>query len=270
MSRNKLKAVVFVAACALALAGCSNKKEDTESFKGSHNSTIVRKRSKTNKDNSSKNTQNTANTTDSDTKDNDSDDNRTEDKTPSAKDLMVNVKDFNEADFVLNFKDTDETGGFKGKIQEQPRVVYFEVTDGGNGKTWATDSAVYMNDSGEWDKMKQPGYTGAYDPITDFPAVSDMKVAKDGDGYTASYQGNSADVVDVLKKAIAQYQHISQDPFGDDDADVIKFTYSFNAQKQLTGIKYEWQAGSHQGSAVYININAQKLTVPTSVINSAK
>ena len=58
-------------------------------------------------------------------------------------------------------------------------------------------------------------------------------------------------------------------PFGDQDFTLATLTYSFNKQKQLTEIHYDWTAGSNKGTASYTNINQQKIAVPNDVIQAA-
>lgn len=197
--------------------------------------------------------------------------NKVVEKLPVASELMKNISSFNEGSFDISIEDTSGKERTNGLIQENPRVVHFKIGSDAAAEFWATDQFVYRLDDDKWVKYSQTARIGRYDPIINMPAetINQMKVSKTNNGYQVIYQGNSSDVKDLIQKYIVVASGVNKDPFNGQDLTSATLTYTFNKQKQLTEIHYEWLADSNKGKASYTNINQQKIAVPADVIQAA-
>ena len=184
---------------------------------------------------------------------------------------MKNISSFNEGSFDISIDDMSGKEQTNGLIQENPRVVHFKTSGDVATEFWATNQFVYRLDNDKWVKYSQTARIGRYDPIINMPAetINQMKVSKTNNGYQVIYQGNSSDVKDLIQKYIVVASGVNKDPFNGQDLTSATLTYTFNKQKQLTEIHYEWLADSNKGKASYTNINQQKIAVPADVIQAA-
>lgn len=193
-------------------------------------------------------------------------------KVPTATELMNNVSAFNEGNFDIRLNYATVKGYDTGIIQENPRVLHYKFNGGMNSEVWATDQFVYSLSGDKWTKIGQTYKIGRFDPMISLPSplINQMKVSKTSDGYQAKYEGNSAEAKELMEHYIVWVSSENKwNPFGDQDFTSATLTYSFNKQKQLTEIHYDWTAGSNKGTASYTNINQQKIAVPNDVIQAA-
>ncbi|WP_276804153.1 hypothetical protein [Lactobacillus hominis] len=196
----------------------------------------------------------------------------TEEKMPTVTELMNNVADFNEGNFDIRINNTTEKGYDTGVIQENPRIVHYKFNGGMSLEIWTTDKDVYTLEGNKWIQTGQTYRWDRFDPITNVPValISQMKVSKSNDGYKVVYQGNSQEVKELMEKYIIHVtRNYYRSPWEDQDFTSATLTYTFNKQKRLIAMNYEWSAGTNRGTAAYTNINQQKLAVPNSVIQAA-
>lgn len=268
----KYGVTALISASVLVLAGCQNNETSSQSSSKSKSSVVKIEKKNRTKDHEKKvevkeekiKRQSSENTSSKNT-------NKVVEKLPLASELMKNISSFNEGSFDISIEDTSAKERTNGLIQENPRVVHFKTSGDAATEFWATDQFVYRLDDNKWEKYSQTARIGRYDPIINMPAetINQMKVSKTNNGYQVIYQGNSSDVKDLIQKYIVVASGVNKDPFNGQDLTSATLTYTFNKQKQLTEIHYEWLADSNKGKASYTNINQQKIAVPADVIQAA-
>ncbi len=263
----------LVGVSALALAGCqSNEKQsDTSNAKSKSSIVKIEKKSKS-KSSKSEKQEGEVKKQSSENVNKASSSKKDGEKVPTATELMNNVSTFNEGNFDIRLNYATVKGYDTGIIQENPRVVHYKFNGGMDSEVWATDQFVYSLSGDKWTKIAQTYKIGRFDPMTSLPSslINQMKVSKIDDGYQAKYEGNSAEVKELMEHYIVWVSNENKwHPFGDQDFTSATLTYSFNKQKQLTEIHYDWTAGSNKGTASYTNINQQKIAVPNDVIQAA-
>lgn len=268
----KYGVTALISASVLVLAGCKTNENTSQSSSKSKSSVVKIEKKKETKDHDKKvevkgekiKRQSSENTSSKNS-------NKVVEKLPLASELMKNISSFNEGSFDISIEDTSGKERTNGLIQENPRVVHFKISGDAATEFWATDQFVYRLDNDKWVKYGQTARIGRYDPIINMPAetINQMKVSKTSNSYQVIYQGNSSDVKDLIQKYIVVASGVNKDPFNGQDLTSATITYTFNKQKQLTEIHYEWSADSNKGNASYTNINQQKITVPADVIQAA-
>lgn len=268
----KYGVTALISASVLVLAGCKTHENTSQSSSKSKSSVVKIEKKNETKDRNKKvevkgekiKRQNSENTSSKNS-------NKVVEKLPVASELMKNISSFNEGSFDISIEDTSGKERTNGLIQENPRVVHFKIGSDAAAEFWATDQFVYRLDDDKWVKYSQTARIGRYDPIINMPAetINQMKVSKTNNGYQVIYQGNSSDVKDLIQKYIVVASGVNKDPFNGQDLTSATLTYTFNKQKQLTEIHYEWLADSNKGKASYTNINQQKIAVPADVIQAA-
>ncbi len=266
----KYGAATLIGVSLLLAAGCQNNNTQSSSSSKAKSSVVkIEKKSKSNKA-SSKNKQSSINeeSSQSSTKSVE----KKNDKLPTAAELMKNVSAFNEGNFDIRLNYATIQGYDTGVIQESPRIVHYKFNGGMSSEIWTTDKDVYTLEGDKWTQAGQTYKYDRFDPITNVPTglINQMKVTKTAEGYKATYQGNSQEIKELMEKYIVCVASaIKWNPWGDQDFTSATLTYTFNKQKQLTGMNYEWSAGSNKGTASYTNINQQQLSVPKDVIEKA-
>lgn len=268
----KYGVIALISASVLVLAGCKTNENTSQSSSKSKSSVVKIEKKNETKDRNKKvevkgekiKRQNSENTSSKNS-------NKVVEKLPVASELMKNISSFNEGSFDISIEDTSGKERTNGLIQENPRVVHFKIGSDAAAEFWAKDQFVYRLDDDKWVKYSQTARIGRYDPIINMPAetINQMKVSKTNNGYQVIYQGNSSDVKDLIQKYIVVASGVNKDPFNGQDLTSATLTYTFNKQKQLTEIHYEWLADSNKGKASYTNINQQKIAVPADVIQAA-
>lgn len=268
----KYGVTALISASVLVLAGCKTNENTSQSSSKSKSSAVKIEKKNETKDRNKKvevkgekiKRQNSENTSSKNS-------NKVVEKLPVASELMKNISSFNEGSFDISIEDTSGKERTNGLIQEDPRVVHFKNGSDAATEFWATNQFVYRLDNDKWVKYSQTARIGRYDPIINMPAetINQMKVSKTNNGYQVIYQGNSSDVKDLIQKYIVVASGVNKDPFNGQDLTSATLTYTFNKQKQLTEIHYEWLADSNKGKASYTNINQQKIAVPADVIQAA-
>lgn len=268
----KYGVTALISASVLVLAGCKTNENTPQSSSKSKSSAVKIEKKNETKDRNKKvevkgekiKRQNSENTSSKNS-------NKVVEKLPVVSELMKNISSFNEGSFDISIEDTSGKERTNGLIQEDPRVVHFKNGSDAATEFWATDQFIYRLDDDKWIKYSQTARIGRYDPIINMPAetINQMKVSKTNNGYQVIYQGNSSDVKDLIQKYIVVASGVNKDPFNGQDLTSATLTYTFNKQKQLTEIHYEWLADSNKGKASYTNINQQKIAVPADVIQAA-
>lgn len=268
----KYGVTALISASVLVLAGCKTNENTSQSSSKSKSSAVKIEKKNETKDRNKKvevkgekiKRQNSENTSSKNS-------NKVVEKLPVASELMKNISSFNEGSFDISIEDTSGKERTNGLIQEDPRVVHFKNGSDAATEFWATDQFIYRLDDDKWIKYSQTARIGRYDPIINMPAetINQMKVSKTNNSYQVIYQGNSSDVKDLIQKYIVVASGVNKDPFNGQDLTSATLTYTFNKQKQLTEIHYEWLADSNKGKASYTNINQQKIAVPADVIQAA-
>lgn len=268
----KYGVIALISASVLVLAGCKTNENTSQSSSKSKSSVVKIEKKNETKDRNKKvevkgekiKRQNSENTSSKNS-------NKVVEKLPVASELMKDISSFNEGSFDISIEDTSGKERTNGLIQENPRVVHFKNGSDAATEFWATDQFIYRLDDDKWIKYSQTARIGRYDPIINMPAetINQMKVSKTNNGYQVIYQGNSSDVKDLIQKYIVVASGVNKDPFNGQDLTSATLTYTFNKQKQLTEIHYEWLADSNKGKASYTNINQQKIAVPADVIQAA-
>lgn len=268
----KYGVIALISASVLVLAGCKTNENTSQSSSKSKSSVVKIEKKNETKDRNKKvevkgekiKRQNSENTSSKNS-------NKVVEKLPVASELMKDISSFNEGSFDISIEDTSGKERTNGLIQENPRVVHFKIGSDAATEFWATDQFIYRLDDDKWIKYSQTARIGRYDPIINMPAetINQMKVSKTNNGYQVIYQGNSSDVKDLIQKYIVVASGVNKDPFNGQDLTSATLTYTFNKQKQLTEIHYEWLADSNKGKASYTNINQQKIAVPADVIQAA-
>lgn len=268
----KYGVIALISASVLVLAGCKTNENTSQSSSKSKSSVVKIEKKNETKDRNKKvevkgekiKRQNSENTSSKNS-------NKVVEKLPVASELMKDISSFNEGSFDISIEDTSGKERTNGLIQENPRVVHFKNCSDAATEFWATDQFIYRLDDDKWIKYSQTARIGRYDPIINMPAetINQMKVSKTNNGYQVIYQGNSSDVKDLIQKYIVVASGVNKDPFNGQDLTSATLTYTFNKQKQLTEIHYEWLADSNKGKASYTNINQQKIAVPADVIQAA-
>lgn len=265
----KYGAATLIGASLLLAAGCQNNNQSSSGSKSKSSIVKIEKKSKSNKA-SSKNKQSSVNKEGSQSSTKSVE--KKNDTLPTASELMNNVSSFNEGNFDIRLNYATVQGYDTGVIQESPRIVHYKFNGGMSSEIWTTDKDVYTLEGDKWTQAKQTYKYDRFDPITNVPTglINQMRVSKTSDGYKATYQGNSTEVKELMEKYIVCVASaIKWNPWGDQDFTSATLTYTFNKQKQLTGMNYEWTAGSNKGTASYTNINQQKISVPKDVIEKA-